>query len=74
MYIKFILPALTETHGKYLRPIKYSLFPPLELATLAGFLKNSDKAKIMDEHVQTIDLDNCLDIVANETCFNNTLL
>lgn len=67
MYIKFILPALTEAHGKYFRPIKYSLFPPLGLATLAGFLKDSDRAEIVDEHVQTIHLDDCPDIVAIET-------
>ena len=67
MYIKFILPALTEAHAKYFRPIKYSLFPPLGLATLAGFLKDSDKAKIVDEHVQKLDLDDHPDIVALET-------
>lgn len=67
MYIKFILPALIEAHAKYFRPIKYSLFPPLGLATLAGFLKDSDKAKIVDEHVQKIGLDDCPDIVAIET-------
>ena len=32
---KFILPALTEATDPYWRPIKYSLFPPLGLATLA---------------------------------------
>ena len=33
--VKFILPALTEATDPYWRPIKYSLFPPLGLATLA---------------------------------------
>ena len=33
--VKFILPALTEATSPYWRPIKYSLFPPLGLATLA---------------------------------------
>ncbi len=66
MYVKFILPALTEAHGKYFRPIKYSLFPPLGLATLAGYLRDSDEAKIVDEHVQKIYLDDRPDIVAIE--------
>ena len=66
MYVKFILPALTEAHGKYFRPIKYSLFPPLGLATLAGYLKDFDEAKIVDEHVQKIYLDDRPDIVAIE--------
>ena len=35
MKVKFILPALTEAKSPYWRPIKYSLFPPLGLATLA---------------------------------------
>jgi hypothetical protein len=35
---KFILPALTEATDSYWRPIKYSLFPPLGLATLAAYL------------------------------------
>ena len=36
MKVKFILPALTEATSPYWRPIKYSLFPPLGLATLAA--------------------------------------
>src|ERR1044071_1150698 len=35
---KFILPALTEATSPYWRPIKYSLFPALGLATLAAYL------------------------------------
>ena len=33
-----MLPALTEATSPYWRPIKYSLFPPLGLATLAAYL------------------------------------
>jgi hypothetical protein len=40
MHVKFILPALTEARGKYWRSIKYSLFPPLGLATLAGYWRS----------------------------------
>ena len=49
--VKFILPALTEATSPYWRPIKYSLFPPLGLATLAAYLKPDDHAAIVDEHV-----------------------
>ena len=38
MKVKMILPALTEAKSPFWRPIKYSLFPPLGLATLAGYL------------------------------------
>ncbi len=38
MKVKLILPALTEATSPFWRPIKYSLFPPLGLATLAGYL------------------------------------
>jgi len=49
--VKFILPALTEATSPYWRPIKYSLFPPLGLATLAAYLRPEDHAVIVDEHV-----------------------
>ena len=57
MRIKMILPALTEAWSPYFRPIKYSLFPPLGLATLAGYCDPDDEITIEDEHVETIDLD-----------------
>ena len=38
MKVTMILPALTEATSPFWRPIKYSLFPPLGLATLAGYL------------------------------------
>ena len=53
--VKFILPALTEATSPYWRPIKYSLFPPLGLATLAAYLAPDDEAVIVDEHVQPLD-------------------
>jgi len=52
MRVKMILPALTEALGPYWRPIKYSLFPPLGLATLAGFLHEDDEVTLHDEHVE----------------------
>jgi radical SAM superfamily enzyme YgiQ (UPF0313 family) len=53
--VKFILPSLTEATSPCWRPIKYSLFPPLGLATLAAFLRPDDEAVIVDEHVMPLD-------------------
>ena len=63
MKVKMILPALTEAISPYWRPIKYSLFPPLGLATLAGYLDDSDDVSIQDEHVEPLDLDDTPDLV-----------
>jgi radical SAM superfamily enzyme YgiQ (UPF0313 family) len=57
MKVKLILPALTEAKSPFWRPIKYSLFPPLGLATLAGYLRAEDEIVLQDEHVETLDLD-----------------
>lgn len=59
MFVKFILPALTEATSHLFRPIKYSLFPPLGLATLAAYLDPADEAEIHDEHVRPLHLDDC---------------
>ena len=63
MKVKMILPALTEATSPLWRPIKYSLFPPLGLATLAGFLSQEDDVQIQDEHVERLDLDDTPDVV-----------
>ena len=63
MKVKFILPALTEATSPLWRPIKYSLFPPLGLATLAGYLAENDEAEIQDEHVERLRLDDQPDLV-----------
>ncbi len=57
MKVKMILPALIEARSPLFRPIKYSLFPPLGLATLAGSLDPSDDVEIQDEHVERLHLD-----------------
>jgi radical SAM superfamily enzyme YgiQ (UPF0313 family) len=57
VHVKLILPALTEAKSPFFRPIKYSLFPPLGLATLAGYLDPEDEVTLQDEHVETLDLD-----------------
>jgi radical SAM superfamily enzyme YgiQ (UPF0313 family) len=61
--VKFILPALTEATSPYWRPIKYSLFPPLGLATLASYLRPDDDAVIEDEHVARLRTDDRPDLV-----------
>lgn len=63
MRVKFVLPALTEATSPFFRPIKYSLFPPLGLATLAGYLEPDDEAEVQDEHVERLRLDDRPDIV-----------
>src|SRR5215217_3804905 len=57
MKIKMILPALTEAKSPYWRPVKYSLFPPLGLATLAAYCDEEDDVIIQDEHVEELVLD-----------------
>jgi radical SAM superfamily enzyme YgiQ (UPF0313 family) len=63
MKVKMILPALTEATSPFWRPIKYSLFPPLGLATLAAYLEEDDEVTIQDEHVETLDLTDQPDLV-----------
>jgi radical SAM superfamily enzyme YgiQ (UPF0313 family) len=61
--IKMILPALTEATSPFWRPIKYSLFPPLGLATLAAYCGADDEVEIQDEHVEVLDVDDAPDLV-----------
>ena len=67
----FILPALTEATSPYWRPIKYSLFPPLGLATLAAYLDPGVDARIQDEHVEPLDLDDRPDLVVIQVYITN---
>jgi hypothetical protein len=60
---KLILPALTEATSPLWRPIKYSLFPPLGLATLAAYLDPDDEAEIQDEHVEPLEFGDTPDLV-----------
>ena len=69
--VKFILPALTEATSPYWRPIKYSLFPPLGLATLAAYLSPDDEAVIEDEHVALLRFDDRPDLVAIQVYITN---
>lgn len=69
--IKFILPALTEATDPYWRPIKYSLFPPLGLATLAAYLSPEDHAVIIDQHVERLTLEDSPDLVVIQVYITN---
>src|SRR5581483_8895934 len=63
MKVKMILPALTEAKSPFWRPIKYSLFPPLGLATLAAHLPADAAVELQDEHVEPLDLDDAPELV-----------
>jgi radical SAM superfamily enzyme YgiQ (UPF0313 family) len=63
MKVDLILPALTEAVGPDGRRIKYCLFPPLGLATLAAFLDPDDEVVLRDEHVEPLALDDEPDLV-----------
>ncbi|HEX8218427.1 MAG TPA: radical SAM protein [Chloroflexia bacterium] len=63
MKVKMILPALTEASSPHWRPVKYSLFPPLGLATLAAHLGDDDAVTLQDEHVEALDLEDEPDLV-----------
>src|ERR1700749_4579705 len=69
--VKLILPALTEATDPSWRPIKYSLFPPLGLATLAAYLSADDRAVIVDEHVEPLTLDDTPDLVIIQVYISN---
>ncbi len=71
MKIKLILPALTEAESPFWRPIKYSLFPPLGLATLAAYLLPNDEVELQDQHVETINLNDSPDLVIIQVYITN---
>src|ERR1043165_8094167 len=69
--VKLILPALTEATSPYWRPIKYSLFPPLGLATLAAYLDSDLEISLQDEHVEKLSLDDDPDLVIIQVYITN---
>ncbi|RLD67755.1 MAG: B12-binding domain-containing radical SAM protein [Bacteroidetes bacterium] len=71
MKVKLILPALTEAESPFWRPIKYSLFPPLGLATLAAFLDPNDEIELQDQHVENLNLDDTPDLVVIQVYITN---
>jgi radical SAM superfamily enzyme YgiQ (UPF0313 family) len=68
---QLILPALTEATSPFFRPIKYSLFPPLGLATLAAYLHPHDEVHLVDEHVEKLTLDDDPDLVIAQIYITN---
>jgi radical SAM superfamily enzyme YgiQ (UPF0313 family) len=69
--VKMILPALTEAENPFWRPIKYSLFPPLGLATLAAYLSADDEIDLQDQHVEKLNLDDQPDLVVIQVYITN---
>ncbi len=66
-----ILPALTEATSPFWRPIKYSLFPPLGLATLAAYFAPDDELKLFDEHVEALPEEDAPDLVLIQVYITN---
>lgn len=66
-----ILPALQEAESPYWRPIKYSLFPPLGLATLAAYFSDDDDVEIQDQHIEKLVLDDTPDLVCIQVYVTN---
>lgn len=66
-----ILPALAEAESPFWRPIKYSLFPPLGLATLAAYLSPDDEIDLQDQHVEELKLDDQPDLVIIQVYITN---
>jgi radical SAM superfamily enzyme YgiQ (UPF0313 family) len=69
--VKLVLPALTEATSPFWRPIKYSLFPPLGLATLAAYLDSDLEISLHDEHVEKLELDDQPDLVVIQVYITN---
>ncbi len=71
MRVKLILPALVEAESPFWRPIKYSLFPPLGLATLAAYLSPDDEIDLQDQHVEQLNLNDKPDLVIIQVYITN---
>jgi len=71
MKVKMILPALAEAESPFWRPIKYSLFPPLGLATLAAYLSPDDEIELQDQHIEPLKLEDSPDLVIIQVYITN---
>ncbi|MBN1183932.1 MAG: B12-binding domain-containing radical SAM protein [Bacteroidales bacterium] len=71
MKVKLILPSLTEAKSAFWRPIKYSLFPPLGLATLAAYLDENDEIDLQDQHIEKLNIDDEPDLVIIQVYITN---
>jgi radical SAM superfamily enzyme YgiQ (UPF0313 family) len=62
--ILLVLPALQEVLSQEFRQIKYSLFPPLSLLTLAGLIPEEEyRLLVRDEHIEDVIVDDEVDLV-----------
>ena len=68
---KMILQSITEAENPYWRPIKYSLFPPLGLVTLASYLSDDDEVELIDQHVEKLQLNDEPDLVIIQVYITN---
>ncbi len=66
-----ILPSLLEAESPAWRPVKYSLFPPLGLATLAAHCSPDDEVTIVDQHVEPLSLNDEPDLVVIQVYITN---
>ncbi len=71
MKVKLILPSLVEAKSPLWRPIKYSLFPPLGLATLAAFFNDDDQLELVDQHVEKLNTNDTPDLVIIQVYITN---
>lgn len=71
MKAKLILPSLEESNSPFWRPIKYSLFPPLGLATLAAYFDDSWEVDVVDQHVENINFNDNPDLVIIQVYITN---
>ncbi len=71
MKVKMILPALLEAESPAWRPVKYSLFPPLGLASLASHFDVDDEVTLVDQHVEKLTLDDQPDLVVIQVYITN---
>lgn len=71
MKVKLILPSLIEAKSNRWRPIKYSLFPPLGLATLAAYLEPEDDIDLQDQHIEKLNIYDSPDLVLIQVYITN---
>lgn len=62
-----ILAGVIEQSDEHFRLIKYSQFPPLSLMTLAGLTPDAWEVIIRDEHVESSEVDEHVDLVGIQT-------
>src|SRR5258705_1050577 len=65
------LAVLPKATTPYWRPIKYSISPPLGLATLAAYLDPDLEISLQDEHVEKLDLNDQPDLVSIQVYTTN---